>query len=168
MTGENLSDQLRRIGGLAAAAVILGAAFAVFAVMRRIVPASTSAPTPAAVVLPKTRILAAPASAAAASAVSGTGGANSTDPLAVSQVQTDRARARSQRQQMMIVRRQQAAVRRGIAASARSLRHRRNRTPRAAVRPPGGAAVSGLAHTPRMALKGESTTKSRAGPQVGK
>jgi hypothetical protein len=160
MSGENLSDQLRRIGGLAAAAVILGAAFAVFAVMRRIVPASTSTPTPAAVVPLKTRILAAPVSAAAASAVSGTGVANSTDPLAVSQAQTARALARSQRQEMTIVRRQRAAVRRGIAASARSLHHERTTTHRAVVRAPGGAAVTESAHTPKPSPNSASTTKS--------
>jgi hypothetical protein len=100
MRGDTLGEQLRRVGGLTAVAVIAATALGAFAALKRVFPASAS---PAAVVLPSTikpappRVIATPSGAAASAA-------GSSDPserqieLSVQQ----RAEARALRRQAAI------------------------------------------------------------------
>jgi hypothetical protein len=113
MRSEDLAEQLRRIGGIAAAAVIIAAALGTFALAKRLIPASaaSSAPTAAVAAPAKARVTAVPAGVTAASAV---GSGKGRDPLAAAQVQTEHALERSQHQELSIARRQAATVRRTL------------------------------------------------------
>lgn len=112
MPAPSLSDQLHRIGGLAAACVVAALALGTFALLRRIIPASRPAAAPTTVTPARSHIQITPATAGtAAAAAAGQGN----DPLAAAQQQTLKQLTRSQQQQIALSHKQATAVSRGIS-----------------------------------------------------
>lgn len=114
MRSESLGNQLQRIGGIAAVALVLAAGLATFALLKRIVPPPTPTPTPRTLSTPSTPIVT-PATPSAATAGATSGGQ---DPIAASQRQFLKAQTRQQQQAAVIARRQRIAQARWLAAHA--------------------------------------------------
>jgi hypothetical protein len=114
MVSEGVSDQLRRIGGLAAAAVVLAAALATFAILERLIGPATPVPAPRTERPASVGVSAAPPGAGAASVVSAAGNSAGADPLTQAQIRTQRELARAQRQEVALARRQAASVKHRI------------------------------------------------------
>src|SRR5215468_3031441 len=109
MLHESLADQVRRIGRISALAVVTAAALGTFALLDRVI-----AIRPAAAPHAIHRVTLTQSVTPTSSPESG-----GSDPIAASQLQTEQALNRGQRQQATIASRQAAAIRREMKGLAR-------------------------------------------------